>query len=81
MAAVWSGRGGTGPELSGTRRQPEVGEDGAHDSRVVDAGEDAQPGATPGTGQDIEIAARRINAVQVQAGVGMAAVTAAMPGL
>ena len=40
--------------MVGGRRPAEVGEDGAHDRRVLDGGDDAQPAATAGTGQDIE---------------------------
>jgi hypothetical protein len=32
-----------------------VGEDGAHDRGVLHGGDDAQPAATAGAGQDIEI--------------------------
>ena len=32
-----------------------VGEDGLHGARVLDGGEDAQPAATAGAGEDIEI--------------------------
>ena len=49
-----------------------MSEDGLHGAWVLDGGDDAQPVATAGTGQDIEIV-RRINAAQVQAGVGTAA--------
>jgi len=35
-----------------------VGEDGLHGERVLDGGEDAQPAATVGTGQDIEVEQR-----------------------
>jgi len=46
------GRGQAG--AVGAGRQPQVGEDGAHDSRVLDGGNDPQPAAASGTGQDIE---------------------------
>jgi hypothetical protein len=32
-----------------------MGENGPHGERVEDGGDDAQPAATPGTGQDIEV--------------------------
>jgi hypothetical protein len=35
-------------------RAGEVGEDGAHDGRVLDGGDDAQATATARTGQDVE---------------------------
>jgi hypothetical protein len=53
VAAVWASWGGAGGV--GTRRQRKVGEDGAHDRRILDGGDDAQPAATTGTGEDIEI--------------------------
>ena len=43
---VGLGRGGAG--AVGAWRQPEVCEDGAHDRRVLDGGEDAQPATTAG---------------------------------
>lgn len=46
------GRGRAG--VVGAWRQPQVGEDGAHDSRVLDGGDDPQPAAALGTSQDIE---------------------------
>ena len=48
---VGLGRGRAG--VVGGRRHPEVAEDGAHDRRILDGGNDAQPAAT-GTGQNIE---------------------------
>ena len=49
MAAGWSSWGGAGGVR--TRRQLEVGEDGAHDRRILDGGDDAQPAATAGAGR------------------------------
>ena len=67
VAAVGSSWGGAGPGLSGARRQPQVGEDGAHDSWVLDGGDDPRPAAASGTGHDIESEHAGINAAQVQA--------------
>ena len=44
---VWRGRSRVG--AVGAPRRPEVGEDAAHDGRVLDGGDDAEPGATAGT--------------------------------
>src|SRR5215813_9614227 len=49
VAAGWSSWGGAGGVR--TRRQLEVGEDGAHDRRILDGGDDAQPAATAGAGR------------------------------
>jgi len=61
-------RAGAGPGR-GYRvgRQPRVGEDGAHDSWVLDGGDDPRPAAASGTGHDIESEHAGINAAQVQA--------------
>ena len=73
VAAVWSGWGGPGRAgvgAVGARRQSEVGEDGTHDRRVLHGGDDAQPAATAGAGQDIEIEHAVHQRRPVQAGVG-----------
>ena len=36
-------------------RAADVGEDGPHDGRVLHGGDDPQPAATAGTGEDIEV--------------------------
>ena len=56
MAEGWSGWGWAGEV--GARRQCEVGEEGAHDRAILDGGDDAQPAARAGTGEDIEIERR-----------------------
>jgi hypothetical protein len=50
------GRGGWGGarRLSG-ERAADVGQEGPHDGRVLHDGDDAQPAATAGTGEDIEV--------------------------
>ena len=49
---VGLGRGGAG--AVGAWRRSEVGEDGAHNRRGLDGGDNAQLAATAGTGQDIK---------------------------
>jgi len=53
VAAEWSGWGEAGEV--GARRQCEVGEEGAHDRRILDGGDDTHPAATAWTGEDVEI--------------------------
>jgi hypothetical protein len=59
------GRGGWGGarRLSG-ERAADVGEDGPHDGRVLHDGDDAQPAATAGTGEDIEVEQSRTRAAR-----------------
>jgi len=49
---VGRGRGGAGEV--GPRCGGEVSKDGAHDGGILNGGDDAQPAATAGTGEDIE---------------------------
>jgi hypothetical protein len=49
-----AGPGGAGPGGC-VECAAEVGEDGAHDRGVLHGGDDPQPAATAGTGEDIEI--------------------------
>ena len=51
LEAGWAQRGRAG--VAGPTLTP-VGEDGAHDSRVLDGGDDPQPSAASGASQDIE---------------------------
>ena len=44
----------------------------AHDSRILDSGDDAQAAATAGAGEDIEPSAELINAAQGSVWVGAA---------
>jgi hypothetical protein len=65
-AAAW-GSGGAGPELCPEGGDPHVREDLADDGRIVERGDEPQPAATAGTGEDVEIETRRIRAAKVHA--------------
>ena len=53
-ATIAAGPGGAGPGASGGARAAEVCEEGPHDGGVLHDGDDPQPTATAGTGEDIE---------------------------
>src|SRR2546428_8697360 len=50
-----AGAGGAGPGGAGAAERGQAGEEGLPGEGVLDDGDDAQPAATPGTGEDIEI--------------------------
>jgi hypothetical protein len=53
------GRGWGGAGRRGGGRAGKVGEDGLHGERILHDGDDSQPAATAGAGEDVEVDAQK----------------------